>query len=131
VDQCSATNQKGDPCRAPAGANGLCFAHDPGRRAAFRSCVSKGGRSSKRGWPDLPKNPAEITDPAVWPRWVRARLCDLVAEVKSLAMEPREAAVLVQIYNAVLRSCEAAEAAEQLQEFRRRIAALEAERRPR
>jgi hypothetical protein len=114
VSQCSATNQNGDPCRAPAGASGLCFAHDPGRRSAFRSCVSKGGRSSKRGWPDLPNDPAEITDPALWPRWVRARLCDLAGEVKSLHVEARVGAVLVQVYNAVLRSCEAAELAEEV-----------------
>ena len=51
--KCSATNRRGQPCQAWAGASGYCFAHDPERTAAHSKASAKGGRkaSKLRGLP--------------------------------------------------------------------------------
>jgi hypothetical protein len=93
--QCKAKTSTGAECRAPAGANGLCFLHAHPEKA--RTLGQIGGR----------KNRAQMLEPPPAGSLSAADLRDILVEaihdVRSKKISPRTAGALAQLCNSAHR----------------------------
>jgi hypothetical protein len=93
---CKGKTKAGAACRAPAGADGLCFFHaDPDRA---RTLGQIGGRKNRSQLPD--PRPAAGSLSAVD---LRDILVEAIHDVRSKKITPRTAGALSQLCNAVIR----------------------------
>ena len=96
--KCKATNRKGEPCRAWAGASGYCFMHDPGRRAQRQAACSKGGKlaSKLRGLP-----PAHVGSVADLLPLLASLIDDVLQNEYGAVKRARTVAVLCRAYSEI------------------------------
>jgi hypothetical protein len=92
--RCVATRRDGLPCRCPiVGASGLCFSHDPDRKAERLAARRRGGKAAR-------KTPRSTPGTDVMTR-VLHRLDELIDEVQSGEIEPEVARAVADLVQAV------------------------------
>ena len=89
--RCSGITRSGTRCeRSAEGPTGMCWLHDPTRSEERRRAASKAGKAK-------PRHGGEIAD-------VKVRLSDLAEDVLAGRADRGNAAVVCQIYNALIRA---------------------------
>ena len=101
--RCQATRVNGEPCRASAQANGLCFGHQPDA-ATNRA---KGGRNRSNAARSLKSLPERL-------RPVADMLATAMDETYSGVMEPKKAQALASLAGAMVRVVTSGEMEERL-----------------
>ncbi len=95
MQRCGGKTKAGAPCRAPAGADGLCFFH--AHPHLTQTLGQIGGRKNRSQWPDSAA--VETLSGA----GLREILSEAIREVRSRKMTPRNAAALAQLSNSLQR----------------------------
>ena len=113
TQKCSKRNRSGNPCGAPAGANGLCAIHADPERA--RELGAKGGRGNRRETNNAPE--AELGPPQNAVE-VRVALGRIMADVHNGRLETRRATTAVYAAMAFIKALETSD-------LEKRLAALE------
>lgn len=113
--KCSALTKAGRPCRAAAGEGGLCYFHANPSKA--RELGRIGGRRNRHvAGADSLELPRLDTAAAV-----RDALAQMMVELHSQRLHPRNASALAHLASTLLRAIESAEVAE----LRERVSRLE------
>jgi Family of unknown function (DUF5763) len=99
--RCQGTTKSGEPCRAPAGAGGLCFLHANPSQA--REQGRAGGRKNRQHLP----GPLQATTMTI--AEVNEVLVEAVHRVRSNQLSARNAGALVQLCTALMRTLPAAD----------------------
>ena len=115
--QCPSTKRNGDACSGtvPTGAY-YCWAHDPANRDARRRIASRAGKGNARG------NKTKLS------KDLHSTLEDLTQRVVDGALEPYPASVAGQLIGVRLRLLEYERKLKEVEEFERRLSALEERR---
>jgi hypothetical protein len=112
--QCQATRKDGSPCRAPAVADGLCFAHRGGEAAA--AARSRGGHGRSKVARAAKRMPERLRPAA-----------DLIAqaldETYSGKLEPRQASAMAALAGALVKLVTVGEVEERLAQLEARLGA--------
>jgi hypothetical protein len=109
--QCQATRKDGSPCRAPAVADGLCFAHRGGEAAA--AARSRGGRGRANAARAMRRMAGGL-------RPIADALALALDEVHSGDLDPRRAVAMASLASALVRVTTAGELEERLAALEKR-----------
>jgi flagellar motility protein MotE (MotC chaperone) len=110
MPRCTAVKPNGERCTLPAtGQHGLCWAHDPANRERRRRTASRGGRS---------KANREVAA-------IKADISDVIAAVRSQALDRAVGVALFQGFNTLLRALEQERRLRETEELEERLASLE------
>jgi hypothetical protein len=115
---CKATRKNGQPCQAPAGADGYCFGHSPRLAEARRAGSSRGGRH-RRTEARAARLMPEVLRPVLY------KLLHAMAEVDAGRMPPRVAAAEATLAAAIVKVYEVSIMETEQRELAERVAALE------
>jgi hypothetical protein len=108
--RCPGVKRDGEPCERIVGASKrYCYAHDPARAEARRRSASKGGKS---------KPSRELRD-------LKARLKELAEGVLSGGVDRADAAVVGQLFGAVIRAVGMELKVREMQDLEKRLEELE------
>src|SRR5918996_3280264 len=106
LQHCPATRKDGQPCRAPAGADGWCIGHRPGAADAR----SRGGRGKSRAARAGKLLPSRL-------RPVAEMLESALVEVKDGRLKPSQAQAMASLAGALVRVVTSGEMEERLRDL--------------
>ena len=114
--RCVATTQSGEPCKkAPMEGENLCVMHHPDHADTRERISSLGGKAATR------RSPASVEIEGI-----KSDLRELAKDLREGEISPGIGTVIVQVYNALLRSIEQDRKIRELDELEARISELEA-----
>lgn len=126
MEQCEAIKSSGERCQSAYNLSpeGLCFWHDPNRRAEAQAARRNGGRKSggHNRTPDQPVAPSDAPAPPKTFEDAALLIAWTIHAVATGGIDPKRAARISSLTNVFLRATEKANQQGEIEELREKIA---------